>query len=589
MIGAHGRSRWDPWRARRPADTLGLRLLLGAGAVLAAYHYSLLTLVRDVGLDTPLAYLGLVPLVALGIAVVLSSRPRTGPEIHDRQLDLILGLPLVLGTVVVLHVVPQQLSAQFWTARLDLLTLPVFVTGVCILLVGLRTTWHYHLPIAFLFLAWPLPYTILIDRTLQLTTDTTIVAVRTLLHVVPAAVPAGGDGSLFRVLHDGTGGSFTVSIASACAGVNSLVGFALVGSAFLAVVGIKRGRHAPPAGRGVARKALWLALGLLLVWCLNVARLMIVLCVGKVWGKAVAIDGLHPVIGLLTFTGAVLLALLVLPLFKLQTGTPYVARASARPSAWQRVRGIARTRPVAAKGLRLASISVLTAAALLLGINSSFAHYELLAGDLSSVRRAGFAQQPAFVPGFAAIRLDRYDWVRQFFGADATWDRFQYSAVGPRTADQPADGPIRPVIVDAIDGTSLHSFNAYGIEACYKFHGYQTTAQERVDLGHGVFGGSIAFQDPRRAAVWDVVFWVWPVQTRHGRRYERVVLLQQNGQNGVLAAPNSNPFQGVGVAEPIGPAVTAQQHAVDEASLAHFARQIIEHQAAAAGAAPTVA
>ena len=67
------------------------------------------------------------------------------------------------------------------------------------------------------------------------------------------------------------------------------------------------------------------------------------------------------------------------------------------------------------------------------------------------------------------------------------------------------------------------------------------------------------------------------------------MLLQQNGQNGVLAAPNSNPFQGVGVAEPIGPAVTAQQHAVDEASLAHFARQIIEHQAAAAGAAPTVA
>ena len=48
--------------------------------VVAAYNYSLQTLVQEMGQQTPLAYLGLVPLIALLLAVVLAQR-RTGAPI----------------------------------------------------------------------------------------------------------------------------------------------------------------------------------------------------------------------------------------------------------------------------------------------------------------------------------------------------------------------------------------------------------------------------------------------------------------------------------------------------------------------------
>ncbi len=595
-IGATGVPAWREALGRVPRDTLGLRLATGAVAVIAAYHYSLLTLMRNLGLDTPLAYLGLVPIISVGIAMLLPRGAHLGPDIHDRQLDLILGLPLVAGTVIALHVLPVRLSAFFWTSRLDLLTLPFFVFGVSVLLFGLRTTWRFRVPVAFLFLAWPLPYTVLIDRTLQLTTDSTIAGVKQALTVIAVAVPAGGDGSLFRVLHGATGatggggGDFTVSIASACAGVNSLVGFIIVGTAFLALVRPKPPRGGGPTGRGLLRKGSWLTLGLFLVWALNIVRLMLVLGVGKQWGKTVAIDGLHPVIGMFTFSIAVLLMLVAMPLFGLQVQVAPRSAAAQERMLKRWARGAA-TRPTVG-GMRLAGVAVVAASGLLVGTNSSFAHFELVAGDLSRARLTGFTQHPSQVPGFSASKIDQYDWVQQFFGSSSTWDRFQYYGTGEANPALPAGFASTPVIADVIEGSKLTPFNAYGIEACYTFHGYDTSKQERVDLGGGVYGGSISFRDPHQTVTFNVVYWVWPVQTPQGRRYERVALLQQNGVgSGATPTADSSPFQGVGNAAPVGPAAGGAAGALrarNQAALVAFARQVVAHQAAAPSAPTAV-
>ena len=97
--------------------------------VVAAYNFSLQTLVQEMGQQTPLAYLGLVPLIALLLAVVLALRRASGPDIHDRYLDYIIGVPLVTLAMGLVIVAPQGLPSVYWLHRLDLLSLPLFVAG----------------------------------------------------------------------------------------------------------------------------------------------------------------------------------------------------------------------------------------------------------------------------------------------------------------------------------------------------------------------------------------------------------------------------------------------------------------------------
>jgi hypothetical protein len=251
------------WRARwvRASPQTRSRIQVGVlvAAVVAAYHYSLTTLVQSLNLDTPLAYIGLVPVIAAGLAA-LRSRPRQAePAIHDRQLDYIVGLPLLAVALATNLLLPRRLSAMFWVWRIDLLSLPFFVAGVSAVLFGVRALWRQRLAVGYLFLAWPVPYSLLLLRELGAFTGLTLDGLRTLLHVVPVATPLpSSDGSVFTVVHNGH--PFSLSVVSACAGVNGMVGFLLVGLAFAAAVTGPR-----------LRKALWLTLGLVLLWTVSLA------------------------------------------------------------------------------------------------------------------------------------------------------------------------------------------------------------------------------------------------------------------------------------------------------------------------------
>jgi exosortase/archaeosortase family protein len=157
---------------------------------------------------------------------------------------------LARGTAAaILILLPDPTSSTFWLQRIDLLTLPLFVSGLVALLFGLRRVWSLKAPIAFLLFAWPLPYTLFLSGATGQFTEFTASLVAEFTRLAPIAHPAPGDDTIFFI---GSGvKTFSFSIGSACAGVNSFVGFLLIGTALLFVV------------RGpIIRRIAWLAVAI---------------------------------------------------------------------------------------------------------------------------------------------------------------------------------------------------------------------------------------------------------------------------------------------------------------------------------------
>lgn len=140
-----------------PSRQTALRTALVLAAVLAGYHDSLGTLVRSFSSGTPFAYLGWVPCLALLSAIGVSRTRDDGPNIHDRYVDYIVGLPMLGTALAMVLLMPGRLSIFFWFWGLDLLSLPLFVAGSVSIVFGVRELWRFRGPIALLLLAWPLP------------------------------------------------------------------------------------------------------------------------------------------------------------------------------------------------------------------------------------------------------------------------------------------------------------------------------------------------------------------------------------------------------------------------------------------------
>ena len=91
-----------------------------------------------------------------------------------------------------------------------------------------RVLWRQKLAIAFLFLAWPYPYEKYLLGVLNAFTNLTLLAMEKIAVWTHLAAPAASsDNAVFSVTHHGT--PFSLSIVSACSGVNGVVGFLLVG------------------------------------------------------------------------------------------------------------------------------------------------------------------------------------------------------------------------------------------------------------------------------------------------------------------------------------------------------------------------
>jgi exosortase len=482
---------------------LGARLAVVAVATTAAYRYTLSTLLAGLSLDSPLAYLGLVPVLSLALAVVVLRRPNDDHDIHDRQVDLLVGLPLIGIALLLMLVLPQRLDSEFWLWRLDVLSLPLFAAGLVAVLMGTRMMWRLRAPLAFLLVAWPVPWSRLLERLDPALLSSTTSALRGLTSLLPVAQPygSGGDGGMFEVTTQQ--GSFVVTVASACAGASSTLGFLLLGSAALLVArGSRRG------------KFLWLGTGLIVAWTANLVRIVVLLAVGHWRGQHVAIDVVHPVLGTALFAATSVLMVLLLPRFGLTLRPPDVL---ARPSRAKT--GLLASRP-ATRGALVLGLVVATVAT---GqANGALAKNEQIAGPLGQARVPAFSASPAGLRGWHIGDAGEYQQAARYFGAGATWHRLLYhsSQVVPGTQL----GGL-PVSVDAVDTGSRRALKAFSVQACYAFHRFEVSSHRKVDLVPGLRGELFTYYNRRDHRDWTTLAWEWPVLRGGTSGFERVVLI----------------------------------------------------------------
>ena len=517
-----------------PIRALALLLI-----VTAAYHYSLLTLVRGLTLQTPLAYLAIVPVIALLLAWIRLAREPMLRPIHDRQVDYIVGFGLLGAALAILLLLPATLATRFWLYRIDLLSLPVFVAGMVSLFFGVRRLWALKVPIGFLFLAWPLPYAPLVGDWMEGFTGATERALILLSGILPFAVPAPAGEGVFFV---GEGMSaFAVTVAAACAGVNSLVGFVLIGGALAYVV---RGR--------LVRRVLWLSSGLVIIWLLNLARIELVFAVGALFGRQAAIDILHPFAGLMLFNLGVFGMLVAVRRFGLHFVE--LPRSIVEPDP-QPVRSV-RAPMIIGMGL-----------ALLVGFsNAAYAQYETIAGPLGEARLKPFDIRTAQVTGWESGFVASNEAGKQYFGPDSSWDRLLYASTDAAVLRASV-----PVYVDVITTPDPGSLVEFGMEACYAFHGYRIDSQAAVDLGAGVTANIVDYHNARVDADWSALWWEWPYQADGKTWYARIVIFVASGSTAT--------YHGLpAAASPSDPQTVEPRFAKTDRFLAALAREIVRSQ-----------
>ena len=545
------------------------RTVVQMGALLSvtiiAYSYSLTTLVQLADLNSPLAYVSLVPVIALILAAVNRNPSQPEPAIHDRQTDYIVGVPLMAAALCANLFLPSKLSAMFWVWRIDLLTMPFFVAGAVAVIFGLRVLWRQKVAVAFLFLAWPYPYTSVLLGVLNAFTTATLWAIARLLRVVHVATPPVGglNNAVFTVVHHGH--PFTLSVISACSGVNSVVGFLLIGTAFAAVI---RGPW--------VRKLLWLAGGMLLLWVLNLGRLILVFWAGKEYGEHFAINVLHPFIGLVLFVLGIGVMILCIRPFGLRIG--YEGKvwgaASAEPAVAQQVRANGHKHNLAVPRVYLALALVLVLGIIVGFSNVGLQSYNLVADVSGTPKLASYITDPVTPVGWTSRYEATFKWAAPLFGEQSIWNRYElYPSVG-------GDLQARTdVVADVIDTPDLQAFAAFGIEQCYQFHGYSLANVQNVSLPGGVTGQALAYTSQQYGS-WSIVYWILPVKTGTTTTYERVVLYVQN-QHGVVSKVASGQQAGVENEASDSVSTNSRQTVVvqNQAFLLAFAREMIRYQA----------
>ena len=478
----------------------GLVLVVSVGL---AYNYSLQTLTRGLGLQTPLAYLALVPPIALLLGAVNFRLQPTLRPIHDRQVDWIVGLFFIAVAASINFLLPSAYSADFWLHRFDMLGLPFFTAGMVALLYGTRRLWALRWAVAFLFLAWPDPYVTVLATAIGTSTDLALAAVDASLTVLPVAQPLGN--GTFLIAHGND--QFSLAVGSACSGINSLVGFGILGAAMNTVF---KG--------SILRRIVWFAAGMLLVGLLNVVRIDLIFVAGWALGEPFAIDVLHPAAGIVVFGFGALAMVQIAPFFGLRIPEPPRPVATETPARPVRNPQPARS---ATRLIRIVSpMAIALALAALLAVpDASFAHYDSLVDAFGNPTLGAIDPNAVAVPGWQAASAGSFDQATTTFGPHATWERVAFSANDPAAA-----GP-SSVYLDVIRTDDAGSLAAYGVEACYNFHGFSQVSTASADVGAGVDAKLASFRSPIAGTDWSILWWEWPYNAGGQTRYERLVLL----------------------------------------------------------------
>jgi exosortase/archaeosortase family protein len=366
--------------------------------------------------------------------------------------------------------------------------------------------------VAYLFLMWPLPVQYVLSRWLDSFTSWSISAVALVTRLVPVASADRAVPGSFRIT--GPAGTFPMVVATECSGANGLLGFLLI-AVPTAVIAVGPRR----------RKAAWLAVGAAVIWSLNVVRILLVFTAGRLWGERVAVDGFHPYVGLVTFVGGTVAMVWLMPRFGLRFR---LSARGERPAADDVHSAVPRWRGPA--------VWLLVVAALLGVLDAGLKSVDPVASALGAPELLPFASSSRRLAGFdtSVVPVDGLDTLAtRYFGADGTWIRYSVDSTG--AAHLGAD---LPVYADVVTTSDAGTFDDFGIEACYRFHGYDVDGRSEVDLGAGQVGTLLSWKDPRSVVRYTTLYWYWPVALAGTTRFQRIVLLIPSNAGGRVWSPD---------------------------------------------------
>jgi exosortase/archaeosortase family protein len=237
-----------------------------------------LGLLRGLSGDLPAAYAGVALMTAGALAVL-------GKTTHSPAGTATMAA--VASAAIALNVA----APSFVDARLDVIAVVLLIMGVAIA-TGKHATLGWIGVLGLL--AWPPLHIEVIGKHLAGFTSWTVWAVHLADRPFDFATRQGTS-SAFAVVHDGT--TSILDVALSCSGANGLAATVIFGVAIVSL------SSAP-----LAHRLMWLLVGLAAQWLANVVRIMVIFWVAESWGVRVAIDDVHPVIGLVTFL-AILVAM----------------------------------------------------------------------------------------------------------------------------------------------------------------------------------------------------------------------------------------------------------------------------------------
>jgi exosortase len=277
---------------------LALKVSVITIAVVAFYFRDLMIIFSNAISDESSTHLLIIPFM---FAYILFRKRRVlTAAINQNFRDTLNNFDTAMGALLVAIAVLVYWygSYNFTPIEIHMFTLPIFATGLILILFNRHNLRHLAVPILFLFFLMPPPTEILYSAGSALSVVSAMAANGiTNLVGISTVFSANQYGSpmISMTRPDLTSSSFSVDIA--CSGIYSLIGF-VVFSAFIAYII----RESPK------KKLAILLMGIPLIIALNIFRITTLLIIGYNYGDAIALQIFHTIGGtVLMFIGTIIL------------------------------------------------------------------------------------------------------------------------------------------------------------------------------------------------------------------------------------------------------------------------------------------
>jgi exosortase len=286
---------WFDWRLFLNSPNLlanSVRLLFLIIIPLVAYFQDFVQLVYLALADPEVQYVLLVPFIAVFFFHMRRKAFSIGYK--TSKLCSMLGFSLCLLALVIYI----WGSYSFYILPIHLVSLPIFVTGLILLIFGPTTLRLLIFPTFLLSFLTPFPSVFMDMFGVSFTSTAASISAHILRLFLPIEASYTPIVTLSTVTTAGQKVSF--EIAAACSGIYSLTAMAFFAAVFLYV-----------ASGSMSKKTLFAGLALFAAYLLNVFRISLTVVLGHFFGYGLAVDFCHTFGGMvLLFFGTLILLLL---------------------------------------------------------------------------------------------------------------------------------------------------------------------------------------------------------------------------------------------------------------------------------------